>query len=258
MGSDSSTTISTRGLVVVVAVASLTAAAVGGAGVALAVHQFDDVGDANFFHDSIGQIVEAGCATGFPDDTFRSGQGATRGQFSFWTSNCGARVANLTGSVTLSPDNAVEVTTPIIPASANDSGFIVMMVDWTAKPAAPELAGLDLRDDNDIRPLGGNPPCPCGVTGHHQIGNFGEGSVGQTVDVWPSDDGTSVEPAMRLSGSATFVIPAGPLASVDLESVFLYEASDAVFAGLVRVTYHMTGFFMPFGWDGSQELRPPD
>ena len=53
-------------------------------------------------------------------------------------------------------------------------------------------------------------------------------------------------------------LSAGSLASVDLESSFLYEASDAVFAGQVDLTYHMTGLLIPFGWDGSQALAPPD
>jgi hypothetical protein len=250
---------SMRRHILIVAVVSMVGALVGGAGVAIAAHQFDDVGDASFFHDEIGQIVEAGCATGFSDDTFRPGNGATRGQFAFWTTNCGGRVAHESGTVTLSPDVEVLVTTPIVPPSSNESGFIVILVDWSAVPTDPELADLGVRDDPRIQLVGSSPPCPCGLLALHDIEHYGEGSVGRTRDVWLGvPDDLNVHDHMVLSGSANFVVPAGPDASVDLDTWFLYEATSPAFAGTVDLTYQITGLTVPFGWDGSQAFIPPE
>ena len=58
-----------------------------------ASHQFSDVGNGNFFHESIGAIGSAGCASGFNDGTFRPNSNPTRGQFAYWTNNCGSRIA---------------------------------------------------------------------------------------------------------------------------------------------------------------------
>ena len=43
-----------------------------------ASHQFSDVGNGNFFHESIGAIGSAGCASGFNDGTFRPNSRPTR------------------------------------------------------------------------------------------------------------------------------------------------------------------------------------
>jgi hypothetical protein len=250
---------SMRRHILIVAVVSMVGALVGGAGVAIAAHQFDDVGDSNFFHGAIGQIVEAGCATGFPDDTFRPSNGATRGQFAFWTTNCSSRVAHGDGTVTLSPDVDVLVSTPIVPPSSNESGFIVVMVDWSAAPTAPELAALDLRDDAGIRLVGASPPCPCRVAALHEVDHVGEGLVGRTQDVWLGVPGAlTVDDLMVLNGSATFVIPAGPDAPVDFDTTFTYQATSPAFAGTVDLTYHITLLTVPFGWDGSQRFLPAE
>lgn len=51
---------------------------VGGAGGALASHQFDDVPDTNPFHDDIGWLSDNGITSGFGDGTYRPGQPVTR------------------------------------------------------------------------------------------------------------------------------------------------------------------------------------
>jgi hypothetical protein len=66
-------------------------ALLGGLTVAWADHQFSDVPDSHSFHEQIGSVVDAGCATGFNDGTFRPGNSPTRGQFAYWMNNCGGR-----------------------------------------------------------------------------------------------------------------------------------------------------------------------
>jgi hypothetical protein len=69
----------------------IVGALVGGGAVAWANHQFTDVPTSHAFHEQIGSVVDAGCATGFNDGTFRPGDNPTRGQFAYWLNNCGGR-----------------------------------------------------------------------------------------------------------------------------------------------------------------------
>lgn len=64
-----------------------------GVGASWADHQFSDVRDPSFFHESITAIADAGCALGFSDGRFQPNASATRGQFAFWLHNCGGRLA---------------------------------------------------------------------------------------------------------------------------------------------------------------------
>lgn len=57
-----------------------------------ASHQFSDVATGNFFHNAVGNIASAGCASGYNDGTFRPDSNPTRGQFAYWTHNCGGRI----------------------------------------------------------------------------------------------------------------------------------------------------------------------
>ncbi|MEL7210110.1 MAG: S-layer homology domain-containing protein, partial [Actinomycetota bacterium] len=86
-----------------VAGVGLVMAVLGGFSAAWASHQFNDVDNGNFFHDSVASIVDAGCATGFADNTFRTNDNATRGQFSFWVRNCAGRAgySNSPGGATV-------------------------------------------------------------------------------------------------------------------------------------------------------------
>ena len=72
------------------AIAAVAAVSAAG-GVAFANHTFSDVPDETAFGQAINAGSEAGCFTGFNDGTFRPGDTPTRGQFAFWTDNCGAR-----------------------------------------------------------------------------------------------------------------------------------------------------------------------
>jgi hypothetical protein len=67
-------------------------------------HRFDDIASGTFFHESTGAIFDAGCADGFIDGSFRPKDSATRGQFSYWMSNCASRAAFNSGSPTVVND----------------------------------------------------------------------------------------------------------------------------------------------------------
>ena len=87
----------TRSAGIALAVVLLSAAS-GIGGVAWANHNFGDVDDGSFFGPSINAGFEAGCFTGFDDGTFRPKSNPNRGQFAFWTHNCGARASTAGGS----------------------------------------------------------------------------------------------------------------------------------------------------------------
>ena len=67
-------------------------------------HRFSDIANGTFFHEPTGAIFDAGCADGFDDGSFQPNNPATRGQFSYWMSNCASRVAFDSGSPTVVND----------------------------------------------------------------------------------------------------------------------------------------------------------
>jgi hypothetical protein len=85
--------LSRRALVGVVMVISLFA---GAGGMALAV-DFPDTGSSPF-ENEIDHITDAGCASGFPDGTFRPAENVKRQQFAFWINNCAPRMAALSSA----------------------------------------------------------------------------------------------------------------------------------------------------------------
>jgi hypothetical protein len=93
---------------VALATAVLAASLASGGTYAMANHVFDDSTDNQAFHDEVGRMSLAGCATGFPDGTFRPQDNVNRQQFAAWMVRCGGRVshavdfnsANLSGAGT--------------------------------------------------------------------------------------------------------------------------------------------------------------
>ncbi len=86
-----------------IAIASVIAAlaGLGGvlAGVAIADHQFPDVPAGSPFHDDIDNFANAGCASGFPDGTFRPQEPVKRQQMARFVTACGGRIEFDTGAV---------------------------------------------------------------------------------------------------------------------------------------------------------------
>ena len=97
---------------------STLGAVVGGGAVVWADHQFSDVPSSHSFHEQIGAVVDAGCATGFSDGTFRPGTSPTRGQFAYWLNNCGGR-AQYGGSTSSFLNDANDVRSGLAPAQMN-------------------------------------------------------------------------------------------------------------------------------------------
>jgi S-layer homology domain len=60
---------------------------------ARATHQFPDVTSGSPFHAAIDNFVNAGCATGFPDGTYRPTDPVLRQQMARFVNACGGRVA---------------------------------------------------------------------------------------------------------------------------------------------------------------------
>jgi hypothetical protein len=106
-----------RNVLLVFAIAAL-GSVFGGAAVVWADHQFSDVPDGHSFHDQIGAVVDAGCATGFNDGTFRPGNTPTRGQFAYWLNNCGGR-AQYGGSFSSFLNDGDDVRAGLAPARMN-------------------------------------------------------------------------------------------------------------------------------------------
>jgi hypothetical protein len=90
--------------------------------VALALNFSDTAGSP--FLDEIDKITDAGCASGFPDGTFRPQDQVKRQQFAFWLNNCGGRVAFAEASNTLTFANTenVALTDTITTGGASGSG----------------------------------------------------------------------------------------------------------------------------------------
>lgn len=251
-----SSTLSRRLVAVPVA---LALAATAGAGGAWANDQFTDTNDGSFFHDSIGNIVAGGCATGFNDDTFRADTNPTRGQFAFWVSNCGGRVSFDGATTTLSPggftppeDRArVKIEAG---AAGEGSGFVVVMTSWTAEPNIAAGASAGASPGPDIQ-FAGSTPCPCNVeTG--VVATFSTSPANplfaESADSWYRDSGD----LRRMSGSGMQVVrlPAG--ADVELEMAAEYNVIESG-AGNIDVKLSLTAFYVPFGWDGGQQIVPP-
>lgn len=83
-----------RPVVLAVVVSLITSVVVGAGTLALANHQWPDVATAGPFHADVAAFTEAGCATGFPDDTFRPTEGVNRQQAARFFRACGTRLQN--------------------------------------------------------------------------------------------------------------------------------------------------------------------
>lgn len=132
----------------------------------LASHQFSDVATGSWVHPSVGHITAAGCATGYPDGTFRPDENPSRGQFAFWVSNCGGRAdfAVASGDFVTDGDTdpafvALEFHTggaPVVDAL----GYIVVLAEvdvetsdgqqstWTLEREDPESPGSFITIDD--------------------------------------------------------------------------------------------------------------
>lgn len=120
------------------------------------------------FATEIDNITDAGCASGFPDDTFRPQDLVKRQQFAYWLDNCGSRSAEGDGSATGSPIGGM-------PADLEDATITV--------GGAPDQHQylLVIASFNVTGPPSGV-TCPCRIEGSLQLENLSTmGSVGDGV-----------------------------------------------------------------------------
>ena len=230
----------TRFWATLVAVVALVA----GGSSALADHLFPDSTDEQAFHEQVGYIAGAGCATGFDDGTFRPNQSITRQQFAAWMNRCGGRAAEGSGgqlSQTASGHTNAVVDTEVLTieagAAASDvsiGGFVLVQGSVIARTA----------DAGD---------CPC----------FVQASVAT-----PDRDG-NLEPDLGVQSYST--IPAGltdigeGFATIPVEAVLPVEPGEVLDIGFraffvdanaspVAFEPRLTALYVPFGPDGDNTL----
>ena len=144
-----------------------------------ASHQFSDVGNGNFFHESIGAIGSAGCASGFNDGTFRPNSNPTRGQFAYWTHNCGGRVAYDENAATIS--TLGEIASVSMTAGALDNppietgGFVMVTASIDASDGASSTCEVAFVLEDDEGSLEQSFLQPVGSQSiNHASGSFDE------------------------------------------------------------------------------------
>jgi len=125
----------TRTVLVALATSAVTTVLLAG-GLAWANHQFSDVPTSSAFHESIDNFVNGGCASGFPNQTFRPTDAVNRQQVARMFNACGGRVAFDTDpnpeaiSTTFAPLNdSVTITSGAV---GNGAGLVVVLATVTA------------------------------------------------------------------------------------------------------------------------------
>ncbi len=89
----------TLGLKAIIGLVMATAITASVVTVSLAL-PFSDTASSPFV-DEIDEITDSGCASGFPDGTFKPTDGVKRQQFAYWLANCGGRIASTSATNTL-------------------------------------------------------------------------------------------------------------------------------------------------------------
>jgi hypothetical protein len=122
-----------------------------GVGAGWANHEFTDVPDPSFFHESVTAIGDAGCALGFPDGRFQPNVGATRGQFAFWLNNCGGRVEfNETTNLLDGTSDSTE----------EENGVLLGLISLSAGQTVTVVASTRLDNSPSSMPSGGTRSSP--------------------------------------------------------------------------------------------------
>jgi hypothetical protein len=121
--------------------ALLTAALVGVGTLAYANHQFSDVPTNSAFHDAISNIVDAGCATGFPGGLYKPTDPVNRQQIARMLNTCGGRLATSDGTNGNSPIGTSNTTMPgstasLVPGALQGGGFVLAIGTLAATSTA--------------------------------------------------------------------------------------------------------------------------
>lgn len=126
-------------MAVLAAITGLSGAFVG---VAVANHQWSDVPESNFFHDSITNFTDAGCASGYPDGTFRPTEPVLRQQMARFVNSCGGRLwFDSAESVTVTTSDTSVATAEMVSGAVGD-GTGRVLVNVSARVASNSTTGF--------------------------------------------------------------------------------------------------------------------
>jgi hypothetical protein len=207
---------------------------------AVANHLFPDVATNSAFHTEIGNIVGAGCATGFHDGTFRPLDAPTRQQFAAWMNRCGGR---------LMPERSAAAST-----STSGPGGAVLLGDSTITAGATGDAatgGFVLLTGTVVVRTSNPANCPCFVQAAIH-------DMDEDVDVGANSFSTVPQGATDLSGEGFTTIPLYATVPIEPDSTrtfgfraFFVDAN----VGTVTFNTRLTGIYVPFGPTGTDVLN---
>jgi hypothetical protein len=220
---------SARRTVLVAAVtALLTAALVGVGTMAWANHQFSDVPANSAFHESISNLVDAGCATGFPNGTYKPTDPVNRQQIARMLNTCGGRLAT---SDSLNGDSAIGTSNTTMPGSTA-----------TLEPGAIQGGGFVLAIGSLRATSFGASGYPCDVF-------TALDATGDAATLFNSSTGTSVNGQSfdaEATPMAAYVVAAGQTLSVSVVAREDNSCTPALMGnGEVALLY------FPFAGDGT-------
>jgi hypothetical protein len=214
-----------------VAVVALLASVIGAGGVALASHQFDDVGDSNPFHDQISAIADAGITTGFDDGGYHPNDGVSRQAMAAFMARGFGR-AGFDEDVDTSPSNGAAFNgafTAIAPGAADDSGGSgYVVVNATATLTVP---------------VG---ECPCTISAVARDATFADEAGVPSTSM---SDGVSVAGDNQQSVAVTgrFPLPEGAAHSFTIRITVLVDGVTTA----ARVDSNLTATYVPFDETGN-------
>jgi hypothetical protein len=201
------------------------------ASVAFANHTFPDVSTGSPFHDEIANIVGAGVATGFPNNTYRPTDAVNRQQMAAFINRSGGRAGfcQENGQAALSNTPVllceIEMTAG---ATQNGGGFVVLNASVAAQKSgaaddpAAEFGAL-ITDGTDFSPFAQS------MLDHD---NSAAGPVFGHV-------------------SNTWVAPIAADETLTFEIRVVFHGT-----GPIDFATHMSAVYVPFGPDGGNDLTP--
>jgi hypothetical protein len=195
-------------------------------------HQFPDVPTGSAFHDAVDNFTNAGCATGFPDGTYRPTDPVNRQQMARFMNACGGRVTYGEGFVgTLPLDNVgtIPLITQTMTAGALGEGGGFVAATASVRLGSTSTTTTDF-------------PCEA-------IFRLMEASAGQ-LDALPIDLPEAVVGEVNDSGALLGLIPVDAGETVTVEVVAAESSQPACSATLFGEAGLMLEY-VPFQGDGA-------
>jgi hypothetical protein len=222
-------------LAVGLALAALTVSV----GSAVANHVFPDSTEDQAFHEQVGYVAGAGCATGFPNGTFKPLDSVNRQQFAAWMNRCGGRVTHTVGGGT---------TLTTTETFADVGGSVFIRAGATGDIALGGFVHVTASVNARVtHPADAN--CPCFIS--VRIEDRTDAAISSAVSgvVSPGTDPTFGDGATTLPVTATFPIDPDETKQFGIEAAFF----DADVTG-VTFNVQVNAIYVPFGPDGDNTL----